>query len=462
MAAKSEEVICADPLPVADQRGPAIAQWRMVVTLTLLCTLAYIDKNVIVLMLKQIQSDLGLSAVQVSLAIGSAFAIANVLIGIPAGWIADRYNRKLVIWGAVSTWSAMTMLCGFATSFLMLFTVRAGVGLAEGMLPPSALSLIRDGVAPQRRARAFGTFTTAAVIGTGVAFLLGGALVDFVIKHPLHGVPILGEMPPWAVAVAMVGAAGLPLSLLAFTIKDPGREAASDPRAQTTFKDTFVQFAAWRRIMIPLAVFSVTSAMLTNSVNLWFVSLLTSRFGLGPSEIGFTAGLQLILLGPVGMLGAGYLVDRLNFAGRPGAPVAALLASAGLLLSAPALPFAPTLWGAWASLGLVIVFGNIYQIVTSSIIAQTLTPRVTGKAIAVMLVMQGLIGVGIGPTITAFVSEHFFNSSPLPILMAMATVHTSLALVGIIAAIALYRQSSSPRSANNQQLEQAMPLNAHQ
>ena len=431
-----------DRRPV-QERLSASRQWWMVGALTILSMLAYIDKNVVVLMLKPIQLDLGISAAQATLAIGTAFAAANLIVGLPSGWLADRADRRIVIWAAVSLWSVMAVLCGFATSFLMLMLVRGGVGFAEGLLPPSCYSFIKDGVSPARRARALSVFAMSILVGTGVAFLLGGLLIGFLTSHDFSTVPLFGKMRPWAQAVALIGLAGVPVSLLVFTIRDPGRLTSMRSQDEPRLRDAFGHLIARRGVFIPLAVFSVASAMLTNSINIWVAPLLSAHFGLSPSQIGPPVGLMLLTVGPIGLFSAGAAIDYLDRRKLAGAPIVAVLVSALLLIFATIQPLAPSQTLAWSYLCVAALAANSYLVVTSALIIKLLPSAVTGKAIAIYLVLQGVLGVGAAPTITALVVEHVFKGQPDPIGLGMSLTHGTYVMLALLGAILLYRNAKT-------------------
>jgi MFS family permease len=87
-------------------------QWLLVAILTSVSMLAMIDKNLLQLMVDPIKADLGLSDVQISLILGAAFALANLAASLPAGWLADRGNRSLIIGSGVVIWSVATAASG--------------------------------------------------------------------------------------------------------------------------------------------------------------------------------------------------------------------------------------------------------------------------------------------------------------------------------------------------------------
>src|SRR5258707_6677112 len=71
--------------------------WYVVSVLTAAYTLSFVDRQVLGLLLESIRRDLSLTDTQVSLLVGSAFALFYVTIGVPLGRLADRANRRKLI-----------------------------------------------------------------------------------------------------------------------------------------------------------------------------------------------------------------------------------------------------------------------------------------------------------------------------------------------------------------------------
>ena len=101
---------------------------------------SFVDRQILNLLIGPIRQDLAISDLQMSFLQGAAFALFYVTLGLPIGRLADRWNRKLIIAIGVLLWSLMTMSCGFAASFWMLFLSRVGVGIGEAALSPAAFS----------------------------------------------------------------------------------------------------------------------------------------------------------------------------------------------------------------------------------------------------------------------------------------------------------------------------------
>ena len=64
-------------------------------------------------------------------AIKMAFFLAYALGQVPAGWLAERFGKRMLMSVMILLWSACTALMSFANSFEMLLLARLGCGLAQ-------------------------------------------------------------------------------------------------------------------------------------------------------------------------------------------------------------------------------------------------------------------------------------------------------------------------------------------
>ncbi len=155
-------------------------QWYMVIVLTLLYVLAFIDRQALVLMVGPIKQALNMTDTQMSMLLGLSFAAFYAVLGLPAGYLVDRISRRRIMGIGVVLWSRMTLSCGLARNYWQLFLGRCGVGIGEAAITPASYSLIRDAFPPESRARAFGLFSAAAFIGQASAVILTGIMIGFV------------------------------------------------------------------------------------------------------------------------------------------------------------------------------------------------------------------------------------------------------------------------------------------
>ena len=78
--------------------------WYVVVLLTVAYVLSFIDRQILALLVEPIKASLGFSDTQMGLLLGLAFAVFYVVLGIPVGWLADRYSRRAIIGIGITMW----------------------------------------------------------------------------------------------------------------------------------------------------------------------------------------------------------------------------------------------------------------------------------------------------------------------------------------------------------------------
>jgi predicted MFS family arabinose efflux permease len=93
------------------------AAWYATILLALLYWISLLDRTIISLMVDPIKRDLGITDVQFGMLHGLAFAITFCVFGLAAGALADRVNRRRLIYLCVTIWSLATAACGIAQNF---------------------------------------------------------------------------------------------------------------------------------------------------------------------------------------------------------------------------------------------------------------------------------------------------------------------------------------------------------
>merc|ERR1711916_60649 len=98
------------------------------------------------------------------------------LAGIPVGWLADRYNRKLIFVVSLLFWSACTAAMGASQTFWQLLLARAGQGLGQAGCNPTANGIMAELFVPEASATARGVYSTAIYLGYSLAFSAAGPI----------------------------------------------------------------------------------------------------------------------------------------------------------------------------------------------------------------------------------------------------------------------------------------------
>ncbi len=225
----------------------------VLVSLMVVYTLNFIDRTIMSVVAQPIIDTFSLNDFQWGLLAGPPFAIFYALMGVPIAMWADRSNRVRIICLCIILWSAMTVLCGLATSFLFLLLFRIGVAVGEAGCTPPANSIIGDYYPVRARAGALGVYSMGVTIGGTLAFLFGGPLagldgadfgawINSVGMGWMFGSLDWASVEGWRIAFVAVGAPGILIALVIWvTMIEPPRGYTDPPGAPKLAKAGFGQ-----------------------------------------------------------------------------------------------------------------------------------------------------------------------------------------------------------------------------
>ena len=398
-------------------KDPEWYSWYISVLFCALYTLSFVDRLIVSLLVEPIKADLGLSDTQISLVHGFSFAVFYTLFGLIMGRLADVMNRRNLIFFGVVTWSFLTMLCGAATRFWHLLIFRVGVGIGESALTPAAYSIITDYFPPEKRSTALSVFSAGAYLGIAGAFT-GGALtyraIDaWLLERGGLVLPLLGDMQAWQLVFMAVGAPGLILGLLVCTVREPKRSSdlkESGVENQTPSVAIVLSYfkANWRTVLgHNMGIALITAA--AYSRDLWNTPFFERTYGWKLYESGAWYGILVLVAGVSGVMVGGRVGDWLKKNKKEsGNMLVMLFAAIGWLPFGLTYPLMPT-----ATLSLILIVPAIFMTAVpygcaAAAVQEMMPPRMRGTAAALMLSANGIIGLGIGPTAVALVTDFVF------------------------------------------------------
>lgn len=429
----------AHPLPT--QRRITWHTHYALLMLALIYIFNYIDRLLVSILIEPIKLEFGVSDTLIGLLSGVAFALFYTVFGLPLGRLSDRIGRKPVIALACIAWSAMTVLCGVATSFAMLLLFRIGVAIGEAGGSAPSVAMVADLYPPSHRSRALAVFLMGPALGAVFGLGMGGWIAD------MYG---------WRWAFILIGAPGVLLGLLlAFTVRAPKHQMPSALEAQESFVKTFLSLANTPSYALIVAAGSM-AAIAGYAVGTWAPSFLIRSHGLSLTEAGALLGVGGGLMSVIGTLTCGWTTDRLVRRDSGWQLGTALLGTAmsipfGLLfflwpagsvfslgeMSVP-MPFLLYLgfafFGVWWS---VPCFGAMTHLFPASKLAQ-------GTAMFLMGVT--LFGVGLGPLVVGVLSDFFeqaIGAEALRYAMASTMVILVIPCLSLALAIPRYRRQVS-------------------
>lgn len=325
---------------------------------------------------------------------------------------------------SLAVWSAFTALCGAAVGYWSLFLCRVGVGVGEaGGVAPS-YALIADYFPPERRARALAIFSLGVPIGLGAGAFIGARLADWF---------------GWRYAFAIMGIAGLVLApILRMIVRDLPRRAPAT--ADAPLSNVFPILA--RKPAFWLLAFACSASSLCGyGLALWTPKVMMESFGLDLVSTGNFLASLLLVGGCAGVFAGGWLADRLGGADHGWY---AKLPAIAWIISVPAWGlglFAPNLWIAWPLL-LVGSAVNILWLGPVVTAVQHLVERpMRSTASACFLLINNLIGIGVGPWLMGRLSDALRASYGAEALRDAAVACTAFyllaALLGLLSVASL-------------------------
>lgn len=378
--------------------------------LTLVYVFAFIDRQILNLLVGPIRRDFAISDTEISLLSGFGFALFYTLFGIPLARVADSGSRRGLIAVGFAMWSIFTAGCGLARNFTQLFLMRIGVGVGEASLSPAAYSLITDYFPPERRATAQGIYGTGIFLGGGIALAVGGTVIGWADTRPEWVLPFVGTIRSWQLVFLVVGLPGILFSLIMFTIVEPRRRG---PGAGTKSVPLSEVIAFIKSNMATVICHNLGTAMLFFSsygTGAWGPTYFIRYFDWSPAFTGQVYGLTVAVSGALGVTCGGIFTDYLAKRGYQDAYMRVALIGtlcwfptgiAYLLVPDPALAvvlLTPTLFFA----------ASFYGVAPAALMEFTPAPMRSQMG-ALYLFVGNLIGLGIGPTAVALLTDFVFQ-----------------------------------------------------
>lgn len=410
-----------------------VYEWYVVFICMIAYILSFVDRQIISLMIEPIKQDLQLSDTQFSLLSGLAFSLFYAFMGAPIAILADRYSRSKIMAIGVVFWSLATAACGLSKNFLHLFLARMGVGVGEAALSPAFYSMAADMFPKAKLGRAVAIYSTGAFIGGGVAFLIGGYVISLIKDLDNVMVPLLGSMRPWQATFIMVGLPGVFLAVLMyFTIRDPQRQGLKIGAQGQAIKPSFGRTLAFinghrKTFFYHFIGFSFYAITLYSLLG-WSPAFYIRHFGLSPSQTGYYLGITLLVANTSGVFFSGWLIDWFTKKGHTDAGLkAGYLGGIGLLLPAIFFTQVDSLGLSLTLLAIAMFFAS-FPLSTSAQSMQVLAPnQLRAQVSALFLLVSNLIGLGVGTTVVALITDNVFGS---PLL-----VGHSISIVNLVASI---------------------------
>ncbi|MCP1844234.1 MFS family permease [Bradyrhizobium sp. USDA 4524] len=376
--------------PTQAAAAPSARRYYVLALLTIIYALNFLDRTIFNVLIEPIKKEFTLSDTTMGLLAGFGFVLFYSLLGIPIARMADRLNRRNIVAVAFAFWSAMTYLCGLASSVTTLALARIGVGIGESAGTPASQSMIADLFDKNERPRALGIYAIGTYLGVFLGYFIGG----YVNQH--YG---------WRMAFFTAGLPGIALAaVLWLTIAEPKRGAMAETFKAEPLGPTLRFLVSQPSFVIVLIGFCLTTY--TNyATAVWIPPFLARIHHLTSAEIGTYAGTFKGLAGMAGTLIGGLVVaqiGRRDDRWKLWAP-AIMSGLAGPVFALCMLTQSFTLMVATLALTSFMVGFHLGPIFA---IAQTVAkPSMRALAWAIVLLTATCFGQGVGPLAVGMIND---------------------------------------------------------
>ncbi|MBV8922145.1 MFS transporter [Bradyrhizobium sp.] len=339
----------------------------------------------------------------------TALTLPFLLFAIPAGLLADRASRRLLMAGAEAL-RALALIGILASIWLGLLTLPllAGLGFAAVcgtvVYSVAAPALVPQLVTPQLLPAANARIELARTIAFASGPALGGALVGWV-----------GAAPAFGFAAALSAIAVVLLSGLAEPARAPAprRHSLQEVREGAAF---VMHHALLRPVFVTQFIFNTASFLLLAV----FVPYAVHRLGLTATGVGVVLGMYGVGM-VIGALVATRVMRRLAFGIVIGLGPVTGFVGAGVMALTTVVPI-PLLAGlAFFLLGV----GPILWVISTTTLRQSVTPpRLLGRvsAINIMSYAARPLGSALGAVVGGFYGAEACLYLALAIFGAQAVV----------------------------------------
>ncbi len=417
--------------------------WATVAILMVAYVLSFVDRQILNLLVEPIRRDLAINDTQMSLLMGLSFALFYTVCGIPLGRVADTRSRRGLIAVGILFWSAATAACGMAKMYWQFLLCRIGVGVGEAALSPAAYSLIADSFPAERRATAISVYSMGVYLGSGLAFLVGGLVIQFASAQGDVTLPVLGEVRPWQLIFLILGVAGVFFTLLMLAIKEPVRRGAGAGVA-VPLSEVGRYIRANRRTVLLHNFGFAGLAFAGYGSAAWIPTFYIRTYGWDAGQVGIVYGCIVAVFGCLGIVFGGRLADLMAKRGRSDANMrVGLYAALGALPMVVLFPLMDSAFWASMLLALAVFCLSMPFGVAPAAIQEIMPNSMRGQASAIYLFVITLIGLGVGPTAVALVTDFVFadDAALRYSLLIITTLAVSTSIILLAKSLKPYRES---------------------
>jgi|TARA_B100000953_G_scaffold284797_1_gene264840 MFS family permease len=398
------EVFISPATPYPDRKYA----WFVVFVLILASLIAFIDRQVVAIVVGPMQEDLGVGDTEIGWLYG-VFALFYAVAALPIATLADKKSRKIIIAVGIALWSILTIACGLARNYWQVFFARMGVGIGEATLNPSTTSLIGDFFPRKDVPLALSIFQIGPIVGTGIAFIIGGMVLELVQQAEPLTLPLIGALKPWQQTFVYVGAPGILLAGLFLFIREPVRRVSNEPEIARSGTAQLIHFYRTNASTLLWHHLGFVSLILTGyAFVFWSVTFFVRIHGVPAADASQIFGWIFVIFGPLGPLIVAYIAAELKRRGHHDANITAgMIGGIATIPCVLLIQIAPS--ATWAYIlyaPALLAVNSPFGIAAGAL--PVITPPHLRARVAAVYMFAGAVGMMFGPPLAGAFNEYLF------------------------------------------------------
>jgi MFS family permease len=295
-------------------------------------------------------------------------------------------------------------------------------------------------------------------IGSGLALIVGGAVVDFTVRIPAVTLPVLGLMASWRLTFLIVGIPGLLVALWVYSIREPLRKnvlrSSDGSAARLSLSQVVDQIRVRWQSIAGISLAMIFQSMCTYGLTAWAPAFFQRIHHWSAGQTGRSLGLIILTCGCLGMYAGGALADRWRKHGVLEAPLrVGVISGIGVLLLFPVALSAANPYVTLALFAPGLFFLGLPMGTAYAALQWILPNQVRGQVSALFLLVFNLGGLTLGPLLPAVLNDYLFHSEK--------AIGNSLAIsmgIGAVLTVAAFRVLYAPYRKHSAAMDALAPL----
>jgi MFS family permease len=355
--------------------------WTITAMLVLFMIVNWADKAVLGIVAQPLKAELGLSSAEIGF-VGSAFFFLYSISGVAVGFLANKVKTKWVLLALAVLWSVTQVPVLLSATGAALLISRIALGAAEGPATAMASAGAFEWFPKEKRSLPAAWLNSGASIAKiAIAPLLTLIVAVWGWRAAFLSLALIGVV--WCIAWVLIGREG-PYAT------PRGKAVQADTGVHVPFHKIALSRSFIGGVVGTFTVYGMVSVILT-----WLPSYFEVGLGFSRVQAGSMFGLPSIT-GMIGMIGAGWLTDRMISRGASSRVQRGLIPAVSLLIGGGLLALLPYIGGAWAAVAVIVVaygFMVVSLPVMNAVVSQISPTRQQPGALGFFLALQTLSGL---------------------------------------------------------------------